>query len=156
MKRELNDKLIQRLYSKFVMSSNFFNGSYCWDWLAYTNYRGYGEVAYNGKKVNAYKLMYELFVQIVPEGLVLDHLCRRRICVNPDHLEPVTQEVNMSRGANATKTHCKNGHEFAGHNLMVRTKKNGKTRRQCRTCTAVASEAARKKRRASLKLSKVI
>ena len=87
----------------------------CWPWLgALTNW-GYGRPTFAGRAVYAHRLAYELVVGSVPEGLVLDHLCRNPCCCNPAHLEPVTERENILRGQgapalNAAKTHCGRGH----------------------------------------------
>jgi len=99
---------------------------------------GYGRMAIgprvNSKQVQAHVLSYETNVGPVPDGMVLDHLCRNKACVNPSHLEAVTIRVNTLRGIgpsalNAKKTSCPVGHEYSGDNLRVF---NG--RRICRTC----------------------
>ncbi len=107
----------------------------CWNWDVCDNL-GYGR-ATDGKhrSVKAHRLMYERLVGPIPEGLVIDHLCRNRTCVNPDHLEPVTQSENVRRGngfsaVNARKTHCKRGHPLDGDNLY----RNPAGARVCRTC----------------------
>jgi hypothetical protein len=102
----------------------------CWPWLG-TRPNGYGMVDVDGPMRKAHRVLYELVVGPVPGGLVLDHLCRNRACVNPDHLEPVTQRENALRGIgptaeNARKRRCLHGHPFDavapdGH-------------RVCRTC----------------------
>jgi hypothetical protein len=69
----------------------------CWLWTS-SVYLKYGRFWFQGRNVLAYKLAYELTVGSVPDGLVLDHLCRNEPCVNPGHLEPVTQRVNLLRG----------------------------------------------------------
>lgn len=100
--------------------------------------RGYGYVGDRGKVRSAHIIAYELVKGQIPKGLELDHLCRVRRCINPDHLEPVTRQTNILRGIGplVTKakykamTHCKRGHEFTPENTY-RTK-NG--RRQCRAC----------------------
>ncbi|MFH9014005.1 HNH endonuclease signature motif containing protein [Streptomyces sp. NPDC017943] len=107
----------------------------CWFWTASKNTGGYGHFMYGGQRGNAHRFAYEALVGPIPEGLVLDHLCRVRHCVNPDHLEPVTMRVNSLRGEgpsakNAVKTHCKQGHEFSASNTYV----TPRGRRQCRTC----------------------
>lgn len=84
----------------------------------------------------AHRLAYTLTYGPIPPGLTVDHLCRNRACMNPIHLQVVTQKENLRRAdtclstINARKTHCKRGHPFAGSNLHVRP--NGK--RRCRTC----------------------
>lgn len=82
----------------------------------------------------AHRVYYEARFGPIPAGLQLDHLCRNRGCVNPDHLEPVTCRENLMRGhtvaaANAKKTHCNAGHALAGDNLRV-----WKGKRYCIVC----------------------
>lgn len=109
----------------------------CWIWrgrFVKHHYRGgYGRFDIAGKGKLAHRLSYEWLIGPVGEGLELDHLCRNRACVNPDHLEPVTHAENMRRGAHAMKTHCPKGHEFVGHNLVLYTAR-GWTERRCRAC----------------------
>jgi hypothetical protein len=74
--------------------------------------------------------------------LVLDHLCRNRRCVNPEHLEIVTSVENVMRGEgfgpkNAAKTHCDKGHEFTPENTYIRTRAQGG--RECRACIRIKS-----------------
>ena len=66
----------------------------CWEWTGHVNNAGYGRV----KNDYAHRLAYEMFVGPIPDGADLDHLCRRRSCVNPAHLEPVTRSENVRRG----------------------------------------------------------
>jgi len=96
--------------------------------------------------VRAHRYSYEAFVGPIPEGLTLDHLCRVRNCVNPEHLEPVSLKENLLRGDsspahNARKTHCMRGHALSGDNLYINP---GTGYRACRTCLR---ERARKLRR---------
>lgn len=70
----------------------------CWNWLVMLNPAGYASTRINGKTQRVHKLLYEIINGPVPKGLELDHTCRNRRCINPDHLEPVTHAVNMQRG----------------------------------------------------------
>lgn len=81
----------------------------CWIWKGTKNPKGYGRIVVNGKPKPVHRVTYELVHGPVSDDLHLDHLCRRRDCVRPDHLEPVTNHENALRGARA-RTHCRNGH----------------------------------------------
>jgi hypothetical protein len=107
----------------------------CWLWRASRERGGYGMFHLDGKKRLAHRVAYELAIGPVPEGLVLDHLCRTRDCVNPKHLEPVTFRENVLRGAGITaqcarKSHCLRGHPLSGPNLYL----HSDGRRECRSC----------------------
>lgn len=110
----------------------------CWPWLAGISNDGYGKFFINGKQTGAHRAAYELWVGTIPEGLELDHLCRNRSCVNPNHLEPVTKRENTRRGfspwvENARKTHCPKGHEYNQRNTYSLPHKID-ANRYCRMC----------------------
>lgn len=114
----------------------------CWNWTA-NKWKGYGQFGVQvepgkWKQRKAHRVAYELCVGPIPDGLQLDHLCRNPSCVNPAHLEPVTNRENGLRGVsvaarNAAKTHCVNGHEFTAENTMYQVV-NGNKQRECRSC----------------------
>lgn len=84
----------------------------CWLWIGDCTRRGYGRFQRNQY---AHRASYELFVGRIPDGLVIDHKCRTLCCVNPDHLEAVTQKTNVRRGdaAKVKKQTCKLGHPLS-------------------------------------------
>jgi hypothetical protein len=100
----------------------------CWLWTGMLNGHGYGLISIakgrrHGRKMfEAHRVAYQLMVGPVPEGLELDHLCRRRACVNPTHVEPVTHAINMerSRGFRTPKLRCPAGHRLVEANIYRR------------------------------------
>lgn len=88
----------------------------CWLWTAYKQKSGYGKFTFDGKSRLAHRVAYERFIGPIPDGLVLDHLCRNPACVNPAHLEPVTQTENIRRAARSHRTACIRGHEYTDAN----------------------------------------
>lgn len=132
---------------RFLGKINATSGSSdCWEWRGAPISSGYGQFVPNrtvsgqrAKPILAHRYSYELFVAPIPEGLYIDHLCRNKMCVNPAHLEPVTQAENVRRGVsihahNSRKTHCKWGHEFTPENVIQVTAKSGNPGRLCREC----------------------
>lgn len=93
---------------------------------------GYGRVQADGTGHYAHRFTYEYRHGPIPEGLVIDHLCRNRACVNPDHLEAVPQRINVLRGERAgiRATACPRGHSYTSENTYT----NPQGGRACRTC----------------------
>jgi len=86
----------------------------CWIWTACVDKDGYGQVTINSRSYRAHRVSYESRFGAIPDGLVIDHLCRQPSCVNPDHLRAVTNRENlMAEGSlapakrQAEQTHCK-------------------------------------------------
>lgn len=106
----------------------------CWLWTGQRNTDGYGQYKVKGVRKMVHRLAYEELVGPIPNGLTLDHLCRTRNCVNPGHLEPITNAENILRGesfsaVNARKMTCSRGHPFTPENTRI---ENGW--RRCRAC----------------------
>ncbi|PZE89951.1 HNH endonuclease signature motif containing protein [Curtobacterium sp. MCBD17_008] len=102
----------------------------CWHWTGYLDRDGYGVMKYQGVPQAAHRLAYTQWVGPVPEGHQLDHLCRNRACVNPEHLEPVTTQVNTARGIKPNRGTCRNGHPRTASNVYTTPQGH----RACRPC----------------------
>jgi hypothetical protein len=106
----------------------------CWLWQLSRFRNGYGQLSLarpTPRSRLAHRVVYESLVGFIPPGLELDHLCRVRACVNPEHLEPVTSSVNKVR-ARALITHCPHGHPYDESNT-IRLPHNP-SKRECRAC----------------------
>ena len=120
----------------------------CVVWVGYRNEMGYGRVNVGGSNYLVHRLAWVAhYGQDVPEGLTLDHLCRNKACVNPSHLEAVTQQINVHRGTapaaiNLTVTECPKGHPLEPGNLVTSALPR---RRKCLICHR---ERAREQREA--------
>ena len=124
----------------------------CWIWDLGLSPLGYGRIFFQGKARFAHRVAYTLFKGAVPEGKELDHKCRIRCCVNPDHLDPITHAENVKRGARGAlnpqrkQTHCKHGHEFTDQNTYWKNTPTGSKTRMCIACKDKRSLEFRKKR----------
>lgn len=130
-----------RLYDKIQMEPN----SGCWIWTGGINASGYG-VFRSSRQYLAHRASYELHCEEIPEGKQLDHLCRTRCCVNPDHLEAVDPIENYRRGhakyVQLNKTHCPSGHAYSEENVY--RSRDGK--RICRECGRIRRRLQNKRR----------
>jgi hypothetical protein len=115
----------------------------CWEWCGYVGKNGYGflSIRPHGSQP-AHRVVYETFVGEIPKGLLIDHLCRNKKCVKPDHLEPVTRSVNALRAVmkSRNRTHCIHGHEFTSENTLLRKGRAIGTQRECRKCAKLRIE----------------
>lgn len=130
------------------MFSRIDRSTACWVWIGSRDIAGYGRAGFEfaGRKAwLAHRLMWTAFNGPIPEGLDLDHLCRNKACVNPDHLEPVTRSENIRRGAGNHKTQavrpafCPAGHRYDRGDLRTEPLGPGqrRSRRWCRDCNRI-------------------
>lgn len=127
----------------------------CWPWQGPVNKDGYGSMKVGADRFPAHRYVYEHLVGPIPDGLHIDHVrargCTTRACVNPAHLEPVTQTVNTMRGdcppaLNARKTRCPQGHEYD----KVYVDAQGRKSRRCTTCQREWARRNPKRRRTAV------
>lgn len=125
----------------------------CWSWLGLVDTKGYGRIMVRYQEFKVHRVAYETWVGPIPAGLTLDHLCRNRRCVNPAHLEPVTNRENVLRGEGITaklarKTNCLRGHPLPPP--------GPDGRRRCRPCDRglYPSKVARSTARANARLAR--
>lgn len=141
----LTPRDIERFWSKVAKTQT------CWHWTGRLDAKGYGHLHLisDGRRMRAraHRVSLQISGVEVPDDLVVDHICRVRHCVNPEHLRVVTQTENTLAGIgitaiNARKTHCPRGHEYTAENTSVRSGK-----RHCRACHIINQRAylARKK-----------
>lgn len=133
-------RLPEQLSSKIVPVTE----SGCWLWTAGVSEKGYARVYWQGTTGYAHRIIYKLLRGRIPAKLTLDHVCRVRCCVNPDHLEVVTLRANILRGrsfsaVNSKKSHCPQGHPYNKANTC-----NYRGQRRCRTCNNIRRQQYRK------------
>lgn len=140
---------LERFLPKLAPTDKWHDGAPCVEWTATTGTDGYGRFHDGDRQVVAHRWAYEHWIGPIPDGLVTDHLCRNRRCVNPYHLEPVTNKENILRGLSpwalrSAQTHCKYGHEFTEQN----TYRTARGTRSCRKCHADYERESRRMRAA--------
>lgn len=137
------DALALRVWAKIDVGD-------CWLWTAGARVGVYGGIKFKGKMRAAHRMVWCLLVGPIPDGLELDHLCVQKLCVNPDHIEPVTPAVNVQRaGAHPSRwmkkrTECRWGHPYTPENTY---RQNG--RRSCIKCRRLAVKRWADKKRAA-------
>lgn len=126
----------------------------CWLWTGAKITSGYGSFGVSTKNwMRAHRYAFEVSRGPIPPGLQLDHLCRNRACVNPDHLDPVNNRENTLRGLGPilaaqrqlVKTHCPQGHPYDEANTYHCKKK---LNRMCKACHRAHLKAYRERQRA--------
>lgn len=116
----------------------------CWLWMNALDGHGYGRLRLGRHKTlaqcySAHRFVYEFYNGPIPDDLVIDHLCRNHCCVNPDHMEIVTHQINITRGTapsavNFHRTVCVNGHSLENAYLIP---SGG---RKCRICVGTRAK----------------
>lgn len=137
---------IQRFDSKVFLTNR------CLLWTGTSTGNGYGRFWHEGKMVLAHRFAYECAYGPIPDGLQIDHLCRVRCCVNPDHMDVVTNAENTKRGLTGQWKRpdiCKRGHAMTPENTY--TYPHGG--RECRACKRMHNKK-RRSRRAALETDK--
>ena len=132
------------MLDEFAERIRYEENSTCWLWKGCINPNGYGQFNISGKMRGSHRVSYELYKGKIPEGLVIDHLCRVRHCVNPEHLEAVTNQENCLRGIShqSLKTHCPHGHEYNKINTFI----DKKGYRKCIECDRIGQRQRYHKR----------
>lgn len=102
----------------------------CLEWSGHRNRKGYGRFWDGGRHVPAHRFAWSLKHGDLPPGTEIDHVCRNRACVNPDHLEAVTHHENILRGRDVRRPTCAAGHAWTPENTVRR----GLAGRRCREC----------------------
>lgn len=136
----------------------------CWIWQGACDRAGYGVIVRDRQSYRAHRVSYEIFIGPIPPGLVIDHLCRTRNCLNPEHLEPVTIGENVRRGESISmtqgkRTHCVNGHPFSSDNVRLSSYRQKDftrgTYRKCKECARQIGQRYRERKRTAAQSAKL-
>ncbi len=132
----------------------------CWLWKSALSAGGYGVFGIDNKIIYVHRFSYELHKGKIPKDKQIDHLCRNRSCVNPDHLELVTQKENTARGEGISakyskRTRCKNGHRLSGDNLIQYSCRGGRICKICKRKFGIKSSRKYYKKIKQQKASKI-
>lgn len=144
----IGDFTLER-WHRFMDKVDYQRGG-CWEWKAHRQNRGYGTFWTGTSKMLAHRVSWEWSTgKPIDDGLVIDHLCRNKACVNPNHLEPVTDYENRvvrgeARNGREELTHCLRGHPFDEENTY-HYERNGNPRRVCRICQNARSNKGRER-----------
>ncbi len=141
----------ERFTSKYVLRKSEWMEQPCWAWIAGCNKGGYGQYHFNGRAHGAHRVSYMGHIGPIADGLQIDHLCERKICCNPDHLDIVTDAEHRRRGR-FRHTHCKRGHEQFADNVY--TYPDGKF--TCHVCMKIHGARSRIGRRPNLTKTQVL
>ena len=138
---EIMPKDLTRFWSKVEKTGT------CWIWKAGKYKNGYGKFGFKDSTILPHRFAYVITKGQIPEGLAIDHLCRNRLCVNPEHLEAVTIKENILRGTGipaqqAKQTNCIRGHLLDVENCYI----TPDGRRQCRKCNAIRQQECVKRK----------
>lgn len=130
----LDNKIIEVFKTKYLLSKEG-----CFIWNKSKDSKGYGIFCYKGKRVLAHRFSFITFKDKIPSDLVIDHICKNKLCVNPEHLRLLTRIENVMIGngipaINSRKILCNNNHPLTGNNLIIKKHKNNKLQRVCRIC----------------------
>lgn len=123
------------------------HGSGCWIWEGGKTPTGYGIISVDGKYRPVHRVAYEMFRGPIPDGMVLDHLCRTPACCWPGHLDPVSHAVNIARGVAPAAVAHRNGTCLSGKHDMTDVYVTKGGRRQCRPCQLEKGAAYRASKR---------
>lgn len=136
----IDNRLVGATTAQRLLYRSEVTESGCREWMGKRDSAGYGQLNMAGHKAwLAHRLSYETFVGPIPEGLTIDHLCENPPCINPEHLEPVTNAENMRRRAER-RTHCLRGHEISEANSYTPVGH----RRRCRVCDRLRARRSAK------------